>query len=931
MKKELDALRRLARLTLAGPASEEGLREAADILRRATGATRAAIVYAEDQDFLICGDGGEGPELEFSQVGLWILQRQVVQTDGPLGFSLHGHRLEDLASAETEQREFLAFAVPFSGTSAEMCILRGLWDEKGWAAALRFVEAALPSLAVLTDRFLNVERAHRQRSQLAALANAGQLLIHSQDAAGALEDMATALAASTGYDFVSIDVYDASAERFVLRIINKARMSSGSLAQFWRDTLNPDHPDPRYVRVVQTRQPLLLPDLQNDERVPEPAREFFQRALLRSSALFPLLFQHEVLGVMAVVSFSPHTFPDEEVRYLEALAAEVATALKAMHTHRELVESRERLQRYNQHIERQRVKLAKSQADLKEKSALLERALEAEREHARRDPLTGVLNHAAIVDELRSLISDGRDGAPCAVAMIDVDDLKAINDTFGHQVGDAVLVAVADALLRDGALVGRYGGDEFVAVLPGADRDAAERYSEEVLSALAGAALRDPQSDASVPVAVSVGLATYPTEAGRIEELIDLADSGMYGAKRQRPLGSASMTISQPLGDERAAKMVGEIVPLLTSPGELSDKLRLVARRLSVAASYDAVSFELFAPQPKVPPELNTFGGLPDDLMEAWKREQRKPSHARHPIRLLVKQGRPIILDDPQHDPRLTRVERDLLRATGLRSAIVVPMLWQNDLIGSLSVASKREAAFGPRDAQFLMAVASQVTAIVRMAALVEELQSASVRLTEAQAETVMLLAAAAEAHDQTTGLHFQNVRAMTEALAGELGYSEKDAKELGLAAVLHDIGKIRIPDSLLANVGRLSEEEWELMKQHTAWGAEFLAEQRGFELAATIARSHHERWDGSGYLNDLSGEAIPEAATIVAVADAFDAMTSGRPYRATRSIAQALREIVECSSTQFSPRVVQALVRLRERNEPPLADTEDSGDKAAA
>ena len=95
---------------------------------------------------------------------------------------------------------------------------------------------------------------------------------------------------------------------------------------------------------------------------------------------------------------------------------------------------------------------------------------EALREQARRDPLTGVLNHGAIVAELRSLISSGGDGTSHTVAMVDVDGLKATNDTYGHQVGDAVLVAVAGALSRDGALVGRYGGDEFVALLRGADR-----------------------------------------------------------------------------------------------------------------------------------------------------------------------------------------------------------------------------------------------------------------------------------------------------------------------------------------------------------------------------------------------------------------------------------------------------------------------------
>jgi diguanylate cyclase (GGDEF)-like protein/PAS domain S-box-containing protein len=538
---------------------------------------------------------------------------------------------------------------------------------------------------------------------------------------------------------------------------------------------------------------------------------------------------------------------------------------------------------------------------------------EALHEQARRDPLTGVLNHGAIVAELRSLISSGGDGTSHVVAMVDVDGLKATNDTYGHQVGDAVLVTVASALSRDGALVGRYGGDEFVAILPGANRQQAERYQAAVVEALASAGLTQPEMKATVPVVVSIGLATYPTEAARVEELIRLADSEMYAAKRQRPITRLGLTTTDSPHADYAAKMLGEIVPLLTSPGELNDKLELVAHRLAVGAGYEAVNFQVFSDSSQAPTGQNTFARVPGELVEAWNRERRQ--FEAHPLREIIERTRrPIILDDIQNDQRLTDAERELLRTAGLRSALLAPMFWQNELLGHLAVASKREAAFGPRDAQFLMAVATQATPIVRMATLVEELQSASDRLVQARTETVILLAASAEAHDHTTGLHLENVRAITEALARELDYREEDAKELGLAAVLHDIGKIRVPDSLLISTGTLADEEWELMKHHTTWGAEFLAGRPGFELAATIARSHHERWDGGGYPDGLSGDAIPEAATIVAVADAFDAITSDRPYRPRRSVAAAMQEIMAYSGKQFSPRAVQALVQLHKR-----------------
>jgi diguanylate cyclase (GGDEF)-like protein/PAS domain S-box-containing protein len=162
------------------------------------------------------------------------------------------------------------------------------------------------------------------------------------------------------------------------------------------------------------------------------------------------------------------------------------------------------------------------------------------REQARRDPLTGVLNHGAVVDEMRRLISLGEDAGPWAVAMIDVNGLKMTNDKYGHQVGDSVLRAVASGTTRGDVQVGRYGGDEFVAILPGADAQAAERYRSECTDALAHSTVTDPQTGAGVPVQASIGIALFPKDARTLAGLIDAADSGMYTAKRRRPVNRAA-------------------------------------------------------------------------------------------------------------------------------------------------------------------------------------------------------------------------------------------------------------------------------------------------------------------------------------------------------------------------------------------------------
>jgi len=204
------------------------------------------------------------------------------------------------------------------------------------------------------------------------------------------------------------------------------------------------------------------------------------------------------------------------------------------------------------------------------------------------------------------------------------------------------------------------------------------------------------------------------------------------------------------------------------------------------------------------------------------------------------------------------------------------------------------------------------------MATLVDELQASSTHLEQAHEQTVMLLASAAEAHDGAAGKHLQRMRALVEALARELGQSEQEASALGITAVLHDIGKLFVPETVLTSTGPLDAEGWELMRRHTTLGQQFLTGHTGFELAAAIARHHHERWDGSGYPDGLAGTAIPEPATIVAVADAFDAMTRGRPYRRARSVEATIEEISDCSGAQFSPHVVAALLRLHKRRELP-------------
>ncbi len=197
-----------------------------------------------------------------------------------------------------------------------------------------------------------------------------------------------------------------------------------------------------------------------------------------------------------------------------------------------------------------------------------------------------------------------------------------------------------------------------------------------------------------------------------------------------------------------------------------------------------------------------------------------------------------------------------------------------------------------------------------------KELQEAFERIKSASLETIYRLSRAAEYKDEDTGAHIQRMSHYTEAVAKRMGFSESDVENLLYAAPMHDIGKIGIPDRILLKPGKLDEDEWKIMRQHTIFGAKILEGSKAefVKLGAVIALSHHEKWNGAGYPSGLKGEKIPLPARIVAIADVFDALTSNRPYRKEPfSTEQAFTIIKEGIGTHFDPAVAEAFFSIRD------------------
>ncbi len=186
--------------------------------------------------------------------------------------------------------------------------------------------------------------------------------------------------------------------------------------------------------------------------------------------------------------------------------------------------------------------------------------------------------------------------------------------------------------------------------------------------------------------------------------------------------------------------------------------------------------------------------------------------------------------------------------------------------------------------------------------------------LRESQLELVRRLAHAAESRDDSTGIHITRMSRMCRELALEAGLGSELAEQLLHASSMHDIGKIAIPDNVLLKPGPLTPDEWEVMKSHTTIGAQLLSGSRSpvVRMAEIIARTHHEKWDGSGYPEGLAGESIPLVARICAVCDVFDALVSDRPYKKAWLVEDALAEIERLAGSHLDPDLAALFIARR-------------------
>ena len=640
-------------------------------------------------------------------------------------------------------------------------------------------------------------------------------------------------------------------------------------------------------RVAESGEPLVTDNYPAEVGAP---RDVF--ADLRAGVSVPMRWGGRLRGVLSV-GFRRHTrLGRDEVRVLEAFAELAAVACRNAAAHESL--------------------------------ALV----------ARTDGLTGCLNHAALHEALaREVERCRRSGHRLSLLLIDLDHFKLVNERHGHLVGDEVLRTVGYALrqsVRGFDFVARYGGDEFALVVVDATeseaRSAARRARDRVGTALAQLKLMEE-------VGMTVGIAEWRPGEGA-SELVARADRALLYGKLRLGRGATVAASEVPLDfafDDAplpAARRISQRPSLEPAFGddvvEQTVRLRKRTRQLALAAELGARLAAMVEPDKIVETaasELHRAFGfhscavlrLTDDgdlaiVATRGRAAAVVPERQRIPrdagiVGRALRERRALVASDARAEGNEFALET-VADWDAARSQAAAPVWAGGELWGAIFIAESAAGMFDEDDALAVQAVADLLGASLRSALLYE-------RLNRAYTGTAEALAAALEAKDSYTAEHSRSLVEHAEAVARKLGLDEREVERVRLGAIFHDIGKIAVPDSILNKPGPLTDAERREMEKHTVAGERILRPIEFLRDVLPIVRHEHERWDGQGYPDGLAGEEIPIGARIVLACDAYDAMTSDRPYRPALPAEVARQELARNAGSQFDPRVVEALLEV--------------------
>ncbi|WP_407542728.1 HD domain-containing phosphohydrolase (plasmid) [Deinococcus radiomollis] len=493
------------------------------------------------------------------------------------------------------------------------------------------------------------------------------------------------------------------------------------------------------------------------------------------------------------------------------------------------------------------------------------------------DALTGCLTRAAFQTALNVL------DKPQVLAIVDLNGLKSVNTLRGHSGGDTHIRTIARAVqeaLPENSLMCRWGGDEFVILTPGTDPDA--------LYVLLEAAETNLPGPARNVTAYAVGLTVWDTTTP-FERAFSLTDEQLQLRKEHlREQGGTST-------DESLVTFSQEL-EALRDPDDL---IQHALNRLLDLLDFDQAVYAPWEGDDNYASHQATRAGGPPI---------QPPLGVRVPITKsgLVQRVQRTLTTAWNTDYPNEITSIPVILQSGVKSVIVTPVFSQGKIIATLVLrAMNRWQTITPH-----MRKVVELTALRLEHAL--ELRRAVGEIRSTLEAGMLTLGLVLEARDSDTQGHTTRANGLSQQLGERLGLNADALDHLRQGAYLHDLGKLSIPDDILRKPGRLTPQEWVIMQGHVVKGYELATRIPGLPQGVLdVIRSHHERWDGTGYPDALSGTAIPLGARIFAVCDVYDALISARPYKEAWTHEEAVAEITRQSGRHFDPEVVQAFLHL--------------------